>query len=128
MNFILAALIALGALLDLVLGVSFFVDPALAGADFGLQATSTMGLSAMRGDFTAFFLTAAGFMAWGAWKRRGDVLLPALVLFAIAFTGRLVNLFAVGTYEGWWMPMTVEALHVFVLTFAMLRWRAGAPA
>ena len=128
MNFVLAALIALGALLDLVLGVSFFVDPALAGADFGLTASGAIGLSAMRGDFTAFFLVAALFMAWGAWKRRGDVLLPALLLFATAFTGRLVNLFAVGTYEGWWMPMTVEALHVFVLTFAMLRWRAGAPA
>jgi hypothetical protein len=123
MNFVLAALIALGALLDLVLGVSFFVDPALAGADFGLTATGAMGLSAMRGDFTAFFLVAAFFMAWGAWKRRGDVLLPALLLFATAFTGRLVNLFAVGTYEGWWMPMVVEAAHVFVLTFAMLRWR-----
>ena len=123
MNFVLAALIALGALLDLVLGVSFFVDPALAGADFGLTATGAMGLSAMRGDFTAFFLVAAFFMAWGAWKRRGDVLLPALLLFATAFTGRLVNLFAVGTYEGWWMPMLVEAAHVFVLTFAMLRWR-----
>ncbi|MCA0903152.1 hypothetical protein [Qipengyuania aquimaris] len=123
MNFVLAALIALGALLDLVLGVSFFVDPALAGADFGLTASGAMGLSAMRGDFTAFFLVAAFFMAWGAWKRRGDVLLPALLLFATAFTGRLVNLFAVGTYEGWWMPMLVEAVHVFVLTFAMLRWR-----
>ncbi|WP_100259836.1 hypothetical protein [Qipengyuania seohaensis] len=123
MNFVLAALIALGALLDLVLGVSFFVDPALAGADFGLTASGAMGLSAMRGDFTAFFLVAAFFMAWGAWKRRGDVLLPALLLFATAFTGRLVNLFAVGTYEGWWMPMLVEAAHVFVLTFAMLRWR-----
>ncbi|WP_090476554.1 hypothetical protein [Qipengyuania nanhaisediminis] len=123
MNFVLAALIALGALLDLVLGVSFFVDPALAGADFGLTASGAMGLSAMRGDFTAFFLVAAFFMAWGAWKRRGDVLLPALLLFATAFSGRLVNLFAVGTYEGWWMPMLVEAVHVFVLTFAMLRWR-----
>ena len=123
MNFVLAALIALGALLDLVLGVSFFVDPALAGADFGLTASGAMGLSAMRGDFTAFFLVAAFFMAWGAWKRRGDVLLPALLLLATAFTGRLVNLFAVGTYEGWWMPMLVEAVHVFVLTFAMLRWR-----
>ena len=126
MNFVLAVLIALGALLDLVLGVSFFVDPALAGADFGLTASGAMGLSAMRGDFTAFFLVAAFFMAWGAWKRRGDVLLPALLLFATAFTGRLVNLFAVGTYEGWWMPMLVEAVHVFVLTFAMLRWRGRA--
>ncbi|QZD86752.1 hypothetical protein [Qipengyuania psychrotolerans] len=126
MNFILAALIALGAMLDLVLGVSFFVDPALAGMDFGMTATGPMGLSAMRGDFTAFFLVAAVFMGWGAWKRRSDVLLAPLLLFATAFTGRLVNLFAVGFYEGWWTPMLVEAAHVFVLTFAMLRWRSQA--
>ena len=127
MNFILASLIALGALLDLVLGVSFLVDPALAGVDFGLTASGAMGLSAMRGDFTAFFLVSAIFMGWGAWKRRGDVLLPALMLFAFAFTGRLVNLFVVGTYDGWWQPMTVEALHIAVLAFAMLQWR-GNPA
>lgn len=119
MHFILAALLALGALLDLILGISFFVDPATAGADFGLQSPTPMGLSAMRGDFTAFFWVAAISMGIGAWKRRGDVLWPALTLFAIAFSGRLVNLVVVGDYEGWWQPMTVEALHVIVIALAI---------
>lgn len=119
MHFILAGLLALGALLDLILGVSFFVDPATAGADFGLHSSTPMGLSAMRGDFTAFFWVAAISMGIGAWKRRGDVLWPALALFAIAFTGRLVNLVVVGDYDGWWQPMTVEALHVIVIALAI---------
>ena len=119
MHFILAALLALGALLDLVLGASFFFDPATAGSDFGLHSPTPMGLSAMRGDFAAFFWVAAIAMGIGAWKRRSDVLWPALALFTIAFTGRLVNLIVVGDYEGWWQPMTVEALHVIVIALAI---------
>ena len=69
-------------------------------------------------------------MGWAAWKRRGDVLWPALALFAIAFTGRLVNLAVVGDYEGWWQPMTVEALHVIVIALAIkvLPWGRVSPA
>ena len=42
-----------------------------------------------------------------------------VALFTIAFTGRLVNLIVVGDYEGWWQPMTVEALHVIVIALAI---------
>ena len=58
-------------------------------------------------------------MGWTACKRRADMLWPALALFTIAFTGRLVNLVAVGTYDGWWQPMAVEALHVVVMVLAI---------
>ena len=130
MHFILAALLALGAILDLVLGASFFIDPAVAGNDFGLQSPTPMGLSAMRGDFAAFFWVAAISMGIGAWKRRADVLWPALALFAIAFTGRLVNLIVIGDYDGWWQPMTVEALHVIVIALAIktFPWNGASPA
>ena len=130
MHFILVILLAAGAILNLMLGTSFFVDPGAAGADFGLQSPGAMGLSAMRGDFTAFFWLNALCLGLGAWKRRGDVLWPALALFAIAFTGRLVNLFAEGPYEGWWQPMTVEALHVIVIALAIktFPWRTISPA
>ena len=119
MQFILLVLLALGAILDLLLGISFFLAPAAAGADFGLQSPTPEGLSAMRGDFTAFFWLAALCMGWTAWKRRADMLWPALALFTIAFSGRLVNLVAVGTYDGWWQPMIVEALHVIVMIMAI---------
>lgn len=129
MHFILAILLAIGALLDLALGVSFFIDPATAGSDFGLHSPTSEGLSAMRGDFTAFFWVAAISMGIGAWKRRGDVLWPALALFVIAFSGRLVNLISVGEYEGWWQPTAVEALHVIVIALAIkiFPWRAVNP-
>ncbi len=122
MHLFLSALIVLGAILDLVIGTGFLVNPSVSGNDFGLDAATTHGSSTLRGDMTAFFYVAAISMAWGAWKRRGDVLLPALALFAIAFTGRLVNLIVEGTYDGWWQPMTVEALHVIVLLWAIRSW------
>lgn len=122
MPIILAALIALGALMNALLGIAFLIDPATMAGQFGFDTASTKGLSTTRGDMTAFFLVAAGFMAWGAWKRRGELLLPALALFAVAFTGRLVNLLKVGTYDMWWEPMLVEAGHVIVLALAMRLW------
>ena len=124
MHFVLSAIIALLALLDLMLGVGFLVNPAASGADFGLSAGSAAaeGLSGMRADFAAFFLVAAGFMALGAWRRRGDVLTVPLALFAIAFTGRLINLLVVGSYEGWWLPMLVELGHVAALGLAIRVW------
>ncbi|MBX7539540.1 hypothetical protein [Qipengyuania sphaerica] len=125
MHFILVVLLALGALLNLFLGLSFFFDPATAGADFGLQSPNEQGLSSMRADFTAFFLVAAFCEGWAAWKRRGDILWPALMLFVIAFTGRLVNLIVVGDYDLWYGPMAVEALHVIVMLLAIKTFPAG---
>ena len=122
MRVILGAIIVLGAILDVVIGTGFLINPEVSAGDFGLVVDRAHGSSTLRGDMTAFFYIAAISMAWGAWKRRGDVLLPAMGLFAIAFLGRLINLFAVGFYEGWWQPMLVEALHVAVLTFAIRQW------
>ncbi|MBX7458440.1 hypothetical protein K3152_09300 [Qipengyuania sp. 1NDH17] len=127
MHFILVVLLALGALLNLFLGVSFFLDPATTGADFGLRSPDAQGLSSMRADFTAFFLVAALCEGWAAWKRRADILWPALALFVIAFTGRLVNLIVVGDYELWYGPMTVEALHIVVMVLAIKTFPGGRP-
>lgn len=122
MNAILRAIILLLAVLDLVVGTGFLVNPAGAGSDFGLAIASTHGSSTLRGDMTAFFYVAALSMGWGAWRKRGDVLLPALGLFAIAFTGRAINLAIEGRYEGWYTPMLVEGVHVIVLLLAMRAW------
>ncbi|MBX7494952.1 hypothetical protein K3172_03665 [Qipengyuania sp. 6B39] len=118
----MSAIILALAILDLVLGTGFLVNPVTSGADFGLATTSTHGSSTLRGDMTAFFYISALSMGWGAWRRRGDVLLPALGLFAIAFTGRAINLVAEGPYDGWIVPMAVEGLHIAVLGFAIKTW------
>jgi hypothetical protein len=120
MRFVLTALIFLAGLLDLMLGIGFFVQPQESGAGFGLAPMGEQGLAVLRADMTAFFLVAAGCMMWGAWRRNGDLLLVPLALFAIAFTGRLLSAMVDGTYPLFWLPMAVEAFHVVLLAAA---WR-----
>ncbi|WP_324828566.1 hypothetical protein [Qipengyuania zhejiangensis] len=128
MHVILSAIILLGAILNLVIGTGFLVNPATAGADFGLAVTSVHGSSTLRGDMTAFFYITALSMGWGAWRRRGDVLLAALGLYGIAFTGRAINLASEGTYAGWMMPMAVEGITVIVLLVAIRSWGWPKPS
>lgn len=122
MHVILSAILLALAILDIVIGTGFLIDPANSGADFGLTIASTHGESTLRGDMTAFFWVTGISMIWGAWKRRGDVMLPALGLFGIAFMGRFINVVAQGPYEGWLVPMAVEGLHCIVIIIAMRAW------
>ena len=122
MHVILSAILLALAILDLVLGTGFLVNPAGGADDFGLAVVSTHGASTLRGDMTAFFYVAAISLAWGGWKRRPAVLLPALGLFAIAFTGRFINVIAQGPYDGWMVPMAVEGFHCVVIIVAMRAW------
>ena len=85
-----------------------------AGASLGVEPVGLEALSTTRADFTAFFVTAALAMLYGAWKRSGEVLLVPAFLFGIALTGRIVSVVVDGTYEGFLMPMTVEALTTLV--------------
>ena len=128
MHVILSAILLALAILDLVLGTSFLVDPASAASDFGLTIASTHGESTLRGDMTAFFYVTALSLAWGAWKRRGEVLLPALGLSGIAFIGRFINVVAQGPYEGWMVPMAVEGFHCIVIIIAIRAWGSGQAA
>lgn len=120
MRLILTFLIVAAAVIDIVIGIGFFLNPVSAGTDFGLIPDGEQGRAVLRADMTAFFLVAAAFMVWGAWKRRGDLLLVPIGLFGIAFIGRGLSAIIDGTYEGWWLPMAVEAAHVIVLAYARL--------
>lgn len=118
MRLVLTAVIFAGGLMYLLLGIGFLLNPASAGADFGLSPDGAQGLATMRADMTAFFAVAAGSMVIGAWRRNGDLLLVAAALFAIALFGRFVGLFADGTYDGMAVPMLAEGITVIVLLIA----------
>ncbi len=118
MRLILTGLIFAGGLLFLLQGVGFLLDPASAGAEFGVTANGEQGLSSLRADFTAFFIVAAGSMMIGAWRKNADLLLVAAALFGIALIGRAISLVQDGMYEGALVPMTVEAVSVIVLVAA----------
>ena len=109
MRLILTALLFVGGLFFVAIGAGFLLNPATAGADFGVIPDGIMGHASLRADFTAFFVVGGGCMIWGGWKRKGDPLLISAALFAVALIGRAVNLAVLGSYQDFWLPMLVEA-------------------
>ena len=114
MRLILTALLFVGGLFFVAMGAGFLLNPATAGADFGVIPEGIMGHASLRADFTAFFVVGGGCMIWGGWKRKGDPLLVSAALFAVALIGRAVNLAVLGSYQDFWLPMLVEAVAVIL--------------
>lgn len=114
MRLILTALLFVGGLFFVAMGAGFLLNPATAGADFGVIPEGVMGHASLRADFTAFFVVGGGCMIWGGWKRKGDPLLVSAALFAAALIGRAVNLGVMGSYQDFWLPMLVEAVAVIL--------------
>lgn len=118
MALVLRALLFVGGLFFVMMGIGFLFDPAGSGADFGIAANGAHGLASIRADMTAFFIVAGGCMIWGGWARNGDPLLVSAALMFIALVGRSIGLVQDGTYDGWWPPMVVEALTVILSLIA----------
>lgn len=114
MRLILTALLFVGGLFFVAMGAGFLLNPATAGADFGVIPDGIMGHASLRADFTAFFVVGGGCMIWGGWKRKGDPLLVSTALFGTALIGRAVNLAVLGSYQDFWLPMAVEAIAVIL--------------
>ena len=114
MSLILRALLFVGGLFFILMGVGFLIDPVGSGADFGIAPQGTMGLASIRADMTAFFLVAGGCLVWGAWARKGDPLLVSAALMGIAIVGRLYTLAVNGPHDGWIVPIIVEAVTVIL--------------
>lgn len=120
MRVILTILVFLVGLFDLFMGLNFLFNPQGTAPGFGISAEGAPGWSAIRADFTAFFLVIAGCMMLGAWRRNADLLLVPAALMGTAFTGRAISLSVDGAYPGWPVPMAVEAIHVILMLAA---WR-----
>ncbi|MDC0886975.1 DUF4345 family protein [Altererythrobacter sp.] len=120
MRLVLTALLLVGGLFYVFMGIGFITNPATTGGDFGLSANGAQGLSSIRADLTAFFWVAGGCMIWGAWKRNGVPLLASAGLFAVALLGRTVSIFIDGSYDGWQAPMLIEAATVLL---CMMGWK-----
>jgi peptidoglycan/LPS O-acetylase OafA/YrhL len=118
MRLILTALIFIEGLFFLVLGAGFLLMPHSTVASFHLMPDGAGGAAVLRADFPALFFVGGGAMLWGAWKRNGDLLLVPAALFGIALFGRIVSLFADGTYPQFWSPMLVEAAAVILCVIA----------
>ena len=112
MVLVLRALLFVGGMFFVGMGIGFLLNPVSSGADFGMMPDGTLGLASMRADMTAFFVVAGGCLIWGGWARKGDPLLVTAALMGIAIIGRLLTLVLNGPHDGWWMPIVVESITV----------------
>lgn len=117
MVLVLRALLFVGGLFFVLMGIGFLLDPAGSGADFGLSPQGVLGLASMRADMTAFFLVAGGCLIWGGWARKGDPLLVSAALMGIALFGRIVTLTVDGPHDGYILPMLVEAVTAIIALY-----------
>lgn len=108
----LKVVLSLLGLLFIYMGAGFLIDPAEAGADFGIGAAGAHGLTSIRADLTAFFLVAGGATLMGTWTARKEYLYVAAALMAIALVARLISAAQFGTFDGWVAPIVVEAITV----------------
>lgn len=117
----LRALLLLGGVFFILMGVGFLLNPVTSGADFGITAQGTMGLASIRADMTAFFVISGACLIWGTWLQKGDLLLVAAGLMGIAIIGRLVTLIVDGPHENWFVPVIVEVATVILALFGRSR-------
>ena len=121
MRLAVTALVFLGGLFFVLLGIGFLLQPEVAGAGIGIAAQKTQGFSTLRGDIFAFFAIIGICMLWGAWARKGDLLLVPAIIMVIVIIGRIVSAAIDGTYEGFVLPMAIEAaIAVLLLARNML--------
>ncbi|MEM6474855.1 MAG: DUF4345 family protein [Pseudomonadota bacterium] len=106
----LRVVLCLGGLLLLFMGAGFLLDPASAGADFGLTVEGAHALTSVRSDFTAFFGVGGACFIWGAIARRPDPLVIGSALMLVTLAARLVSLAVDGSFQGYVVPMGVELL------------------
>ena len=106
-----------------LLALAFLFQPETTAATIGIAATNTQGLSTLRADFLGFFGIIGVCMVWGAWRRNGDVLLVPAIIMVVVIAGRIVSAIMDGPYEGFMVPIMLEA----VIAALLLAARAMVP-
>jgi hypothetical protein len=120
MKLVLKIIVLLPALLFLVMGLCWLVDPSGIAPEFGFALADGLGRSSQIGDFASFFLTLALCILLGVGTGRNLWFYPPAMLLLLAATGRVLAWamhdasFATGM-------IAVEVV-VPLLLFAAIRW------
>ncbi|GAO38045.1 hypothetical protein SCH01S_03_00190 [Sphingomonas changbaiensis NBRC 104936] len=104
-------------LFGLALGIWFFIKTPEAAAAFFVEPLGAAGQATLRADMSSFFLIGAAWAFYAAAKGRGAALLVPAALYAVAITGRAVNLAVNGYFAGAALPMIVEAMLILLCVF-----------
>ncbi|UPT64231.1 MAG: DUF4345 family protein [Hyphomonadaceae bacterium JAD_PAG50586_4] len=115
MKLVLRIVLGLAGLLFIVIGLSFWANPANPAARLGIEAASALGTSSLRADMAAFF-GVAGFLTLGAVVRSNARLITApLLMIAVALTGRIITVIVDGYTPDMMQPMVIEAVLLALL-------------
>ena len=90
LNKIITILVVLAAILFIVNGLRWLVDPAGIVGMFGLELSSGVGLSTQVGDMSAFFLTLGICMLMGVVTTNHLWFYPAMILLGLTALGRII--------------------------------------
>lgn len=117
MRNIAQGIVVLVGLFNLVMAGRFLFQTVKVGEEFFLTSIGIQGIATMRADMTSFFLVAAIFALYGAWKGKAAPLLVPICLFAIALFGRFISLAIDGASPTAFAPMIAEAVMIAILLF-----------
>ncbi|MFD1612183.1 hypothetical protein ACFSCW_10255 [Sphingomonas tabacisoli] len=117
---------ALVGLFGLVMGLWFFLKTPDAAEAFFVQPLGAAGEATLRADMSAFFLISAAWAFYAAVTQRGSALLVPGALYAVAITGRAVNLIVNGFFAEAPLPMIVEAMLILLCVFGYKALKAPA--
>ena len=109
----------------IVMGLGFWFRLDQTIASFAVIPDGLLGRASIRADFGGLFFGVGLMSAMAAWRTSRTCALGALLLLAIALTGRLVSLAMDGAAPGGMMPMLVEAAGIAILAWARHVWRAA---
>lgn len=112
---------ALVALFSLALGAWFYLATEQAAAAFFVTPQGAAGLATLRADMSAFFLVGGAFALHATLTGRGHGLIVPGALYAVALSGRALNLVVAGSHDGAAVPMIVEALLIGLCWFGSRR-------
>ena len=90
MNKILSVLVLLPAVLFLVTGLRWLIEPAGIAPEFGLVLGEGLGLSSQVGDMSGFFLTLGICMLVALVSRRRDSYYAPALLLLLTAVGRVI--------------------------------------
>lgn len=90
MNKILAVLVMLAAIIFVVTGLRWFVDPSAAAGELGMPLLEGVGRSSQVGDMAAFFLALGFCMLTALITAKRHWYYPPIMLLGLAATGRLL--------------------------------------
>ena len=117
---LLKIVVVLPAVLFIVMGVRWLVDPGGIAPEFGFVLADGLGRSSQVGDFAAFFLTMGICTLLGVVNGRREWFYPPAMLLLLAATGRLLAwVLHDATFAG---DMIAFEVAVGVLVLAASRW------